>query len=101
MNKRKVQVEQLDRKLKGFTVLQKVAIPPTGWLKAVRFSLRTSLLQLANKLSITKQSVLEIEIREKAGSITLKNLRETADALDRQLVCGLVPNDGSLDALID
>ena len=53
------------------------------------------------KLSITKQSVQEIELREREGSITLKNLRETADALDMQLVYGLIPKDGTIEALID
>ncbi len=60
-----------------------------------------SLQQLADKLSITKQSVQEIELREKEGTITLKNLRVAANALDMQLVYGLVPKDGSLEKLID
>jgi predicted DNA-binding mobile mystery protein A len=57
--------------------------------------------QLANRISITKQSVLEIEQREKDGTISLKSLRETARALDMELVYGFVPKDGSLDALIE
>ena len=101
MNKKKIQLEQLDRKLKVYASVQKVAAPPTGWLKAIRVSLGMSLQQLADKLSITKQSVQEIELREKKGSITLKNIKETADALDMQLVYGLVPKDGTIDALIE
>ena len=42
-----------------------------------------------------------MEQREKDGSISLKSLRETARALDMELVYGFVPKDGSLDALID
>jgi len=60
-----------------------------------------SLQQLADKLSITKQSVQEIEKREKEGNITLKNLREAANALDMHLVYALVPKDGSIENLID
>lgn len=101
MNKKKLQLEQLDRKLNGFTDAAKVTPPPTGWLKAVRVSLGMSLQQLADKLSITKQSVQEIEQREKEGSITLNNLKETANALDMQLVYGFVPKDGTLDDLIE
>lgn len=101
MNKKKLQIEQLENKLSGFRTAQKVVKPPTGWLKAVRVSLGMSLQQLADKLSITKQSVQEIELREKEGTITLKNLREAANALDMQLVYGLVPKDGSLEKLID
>lgn len=101
MNKKKLQIDQLERKLDGFTSAKKVPKPPTGWLKAVRVSLGMSLQQLADKLSITKQSVQEIEIREKEGNITLKSLRESANALDMQLVYGLVPKDGTIENLID
>lgn len=101
MNRKKLQIEQLELKLKGFTAAKKVAVPDTGWLKAVRVSLGISLQQLADKLSITKQSVQEIEQREREGNITLKSLRDTAKVLDMELVYGLVPKDGSLDALIE
>lgn len=101
MSNKKLQIEQLGRKLNEFITVQQVIVPPTGWLKAVRVSLGMSLQQLATKLSITKQSVQEIELREKEGTITLKNLRETANALDMQLVYGLVPKDGSIEKLID
>ena len=101
MSINRLQLEQLDQKLKVFNSVRKINVPPTGWLKAVRVSLGMSLQQLAEKLSITKQSVQEIELREKEGSITLKNLKETAAALDMELVYGLVPKDGSIDALIE
>ena len=42
-----------------------------------------------------------MEQREKNGSITLKSLRDTAKALDMELVYGFVPTDGSLNALIE
>ena len=101
MNKRKLQLEQLDRKIKGFNKAVKVTPPPTGWLKAIRLSLGMSLQQVADKLAITKQSVQEIETREKEGGITIKSLKEAANAMDMQLVYALVPKDGSLDALIE
>ena len=101
MNKKKLQLEQLDRKIKGFSIAKSITPPATGWLKAVRVSLGMSLQQLAHKLSITKQSVQEIEKREKEGNITLKTLKDVANALDMQLVYGLVPKDSSLDALVE
>lgn len=75
--------------------------PPTGWVKAVRLALGMTLQQLANRLSITRQSTQEIENREIEGSITLKSLMEAADALDMELVYGFVPKDGSLEKYID
>lgn len=81
--------------------LQKIAVPPIGWIKAIRMALGMSARQLGGKLQITRQGVQDMENREQEGSITLKALRETAKALDMQLVYGFVPNDGSLNALID
>ncbi len=60
-----------------------------------------TLLQMGKRLGVSKQAVLDMEKREAEGSITLKALREVGQALDMQLVYGFVPNDGSLDALIE
>lgn len=101
MGKKSLQIQQLNGKMLAYASLQKVAPPPTGWIKAIRNAIGMSMLQLGNRLSITKQSVLDIERREKNGSITIKALREAARALDMQLVYGFVPNDGSLELLIE
>jgi len=101
MNKKSLQLQQLNNKMQAFTSVQNLVPPPTGWLKAVRSAIGMSLQQLSKRLSITKQSVQEIEQREQEGSITIKSLREAAKALDMQLVYGFVPIDGSLEALID
>ena len=101
MKKNKLQLEQLESKIKVYVPITKVAVPPTGWIKAVRLGLGMTLQQLANRISISKQSVLEMEQREKDGSISLKLLRDSARALDMELVYGFVPKDGTLDALIE
>lgn|SRR5690606_16312590 len=101
MNKKKLQLDQLDRKLDKYKMASKVTPPPSGWIRSIRLSLGMTLQQLAEKLSITKQSVYELEKREKEGSITLKSLKEVANAMDLQLVYALVPKDGSLDLLIE
>ena len=101
MNKKSLQLQQLNDKMLVFTSLKQVAIPPTGWVRAIRTALGMSMEQLGNKLSITKQSIQDIENREKDGAITIKSLKELGKALDMQLVYGFVPNDGSLDALIE
>jgi len=101
MRNKSLQIQQLNSKMLAFVSLQKIAAPPTGWIKAIRTSIGMSMLQLGKKLSITKQSVQDIERREKDGSVTIKALREAAKALDMQLVYGFVPSDGSLEALID
>jgi len=97
----KLVIEQLDKKLQSFKSLQAIAIPTAGWIHAIRTALKMSLRQLGNRLSITPQSVKEIEQREKDGSITLKNLREAGKALDMQLIYGFIPKEESLEKMIE
>jgi len=101
MDKRQLLLDQLESKIKVFAPTLKVVVPATGWIKAIRIGLGMSLKQLGGLLSMTKQSAMELERREKEGSITLKTLRETAKVLDMELVYGFVPKDVSLEALID
>ena len=101
MGKKSLQLQQLNSKMLDFASLKHVAMPPTGWIKAIRTAIGMSMQQLGNKLNVSKQGVMDIEKREKEGSITVKSLREIARALDMQLVYGFVPNEGSLDALIE
>jgi predicted DNA-binding mobile mystery protein A len=98
---KKLQITHLEAKLSEFAAAEKVAQPPIGWIKAVRTSLGMTLKQMAKRLSITKQSAMEIEKREQEGSITLRALREAAHALDMELVYGLAPKDGTLHSLIE
>jgi predicted DNA-binding mobile mystery protein A len=101
MFRKNLQVQQLDHKMQLMTTAQKAIMPPSGWIKAIRSALGMSLQQLGNKLSVTRQSVQDLERREQTGAVTLRSLREIAAAMDMQLVYGFVPNDGSLDALIE
>jgi len=101
MRIRILQLQQLNSKMQRFASLQNVDSPPTGWLKAIRIVLGISSQQLANKLSMTRQGVLDMERREKDGTITIKAMREVANALEMQLVYAFVPKDGSLDGLIN
>jgi predicted DNA-binding mobile mystery protein A len=101
MDNKKLQISQLESRIRLFSPTRQLPNPPTGWIKAIRLALGMSLQQLANKLAKTKQSVQEIEVREIEGAITLKSLRETARALDMELVYGFVPKEGSLEAYIE
>ncbi len=101
MIKSRLLADHLASKLKEFQPVAQATIPPIGWIKTVRMALGMSLQQLGTKLSITKQSVQELEKRESEGSISIKTLREVANALDMKLVYGFVPKDGDVDRLIE
>lgn len=101
MGKKSLQLQQLNNKMLSYAPLKQVVMPPIGWIKAIRTAIGMSMQQLGNKLCVSKQAVLDMEKREVDGSITIKSLREIGRAMDMQLVYGFVPNDGSLDALIE
>jgi DNA-binding transcriptional regulator YiaG len=65
MGKTSLQLQQLNSKMLGFTALKQVAMPPTGWIKAIRNALGMSMQQLGAKLNVSKQGVMDIEKREK------------------------------------
>jgi len=96
----KLILRQLDKKLMAFQPLQD-AMPATGWVNLIRKTLNMSLRQLGDRLSITPQSMGDIEKREKQGTISLKALREAAEALDMTFVYGFIPKDGTLEKMIE
>ncbi|ACD91267.1 MAG: mobile mystery protein A [Chlorobium limicola] len=101
MKDRSLQREHLNEKMRAFNSAGAVSHPPVGWIHAIRTALGMSMQQLGKRLGVTKQNIQNIERREKDGAITIKSLRELGAALDMRLVYGFVPNDGTLDALVD
>jgi predicted DNA-binding mobile mystery protein A len=100
MLNKKLQISQLDRKMKPYKRLASTSFTES-WIKTVRLALGMSLKQLGNKMGITAQSVRSIEEREKNGTISLKSLKKVAKALDLELVYGLAPIDESLEKMIE
>lgn len=100
-NQKKLQLEQLDKKLRPFLETEKTPVPEGGWLHAIRKTLNMSLEQLGQKLKITKQGARQIEESESSGSITIKSLKEVARVLDMQLVYAFVPKQGTLEDLVN
>lgn len=99
--KRKLMVEQLDRKLESLASLKTVEVPPKGWINAIRTTLNMSLVQLAKRLNRTAVTVKEMEEREKDKSITLKKLIEVGNALNLQFVYGFLPKESSIEKMIE
>ncbi len=83
--------EQLDLTLSSLGPLRDLSIPPKGWIRAIRDALGMSGRQLAERLGVSRQRVVEIERDERAGSVTLKTMRRVAESLDSVFVYGFVP----------
>lgn len=99
--KQRLLIEQIDRKLEVFRPIENTIVPKKGWVNTVRIALKMSARQLADRLKISPQSVHEIEHRESNGTITLKTLKEAANALDMQLVYGFIPKEESIEKMIE
>jgi predicted DNA-binding mobile mystery protein A len=100
MKTQKLILEQTTRKVMILKKAEELVIPPEGWIYSIRQALGMSLRQLGTKMKITPQSVREIEMREKAGTVSLKVLKQFGKALNMKLVYGFIPEKGSLDDTI-
>lgn len=96
---KKLAREQLDVTLKQFLPLKATVPPRKGWIRAIRDALGMSGEQLAKRLDTNKQRVSRIEQDEKLGNVTVKTLRNVAEALDCEFIYGFVPKQSLEDAV--
>lgn len=99
--KKQILLEQMERKLQPFYMVENSTVPPKGWINSIRTSLNMTLEQLGNKLGISRQGVKKIEDSEVKGSASINALKEVAEAMDMKFVYGFVPKHGSLDKLLE
>jgi predicted DNA-binding mobile mystery protein A len=101
MNKQILILEQIDNKILILKKAEKLSVPSSGWVFAIRQSLGMSLRQLGSRMGITPQSVNEIEKREIEGTVSLKVLRQFGKAINLKLVYGFIPEQGTLKGMIE
>lgn len=82
---------QLDVTLAKFGEVKSLQLPPKGWIRAVREALGMSGKQLAGRLKVSQPRVHKLEQSEPSGALTLKTMRQVAEALDCVFVYALVP----------
>jgi|SaaInlStandDraft_1057018.scaffolds.fasta_scaffold58595_2 predicted DNA-binding mobile mystery protein A len=82
------------------SIIPKVRTPRDGWVRSLRNALGMKLKDLAKRLSVNDSTVSRMENREVDGTITLNSLRKLADAMDCDLVYGLVPREGNYSKLL-
>ena len=101
MKKQKLILDQVDRKIREIKLHETFIMPEEGWIYSIRHALGMSLRQLGKKLKITAQSVKEIEIRERNGTVSLNVLRQVGSSLDMKLIYVFIPRSGSLEKMIE
>jgi transcriptional regulator with XRE-family HTH domain len=79
------------RMMKGLNEARKVPRPGRGWLQLFRKSMQLSAGEVARRMKVSRHQPLQFEKAEVRDSITLRSLRSMAEAMDCDLVYGLIP----------
>lgn len=91
MKPRKIALKQLDRQLEPWLQAKAYFQPRKGWVSCMRKALGMTLPQLAKRLKVTRSRAVKIQQAEILDTLTLRTLKETADALGCDFVYALVP----------
>ena len=91
MKTHQLALKQLDRQLEPWLQSKAFFQPRRGWVATLRKALGMTLPQLARKLDVARSRVIKIQQAELSGSLTIRSLKETANALNCDLVYALVP----------
>lgn len=89
-NRKRLVLQQLDETLARLAGLKTVS-PPRGWIRAIREALGMSGRQFAARLGVSPPRVTALEREELSGGLSIKTLRQAAEALDCVFVYALVP----------
>ncbi|TAK76793.1 MAG: mobile mystery protein A [Gammaproteobacteria bacterium] len=102
MNNRWLAIKQLDRQLKEWQVVNsQSARPRAGWVKTLRVALSMSAEQLAKRLGLTRSRITQLESAEVRDAVTLRTLKEAANAMGCELVYAIVPKGNTtLESII-
>ena len=92
--------KQLERR---FATLRETpfAVPPRGWIRAIREALGMTARQLAARMGTSVSRIPVIEKAEVTGSTTIKTLRQAAEAMNCTFVYAFVPTKPLDDILRD
>lgn len=102
MKNKSLTIKQLDRQLHEWQRLShQYGTPRKGWIKTVRSALSMTAEQFANRLGHTRARVNQLENGEVHDAVTLRTLKEAANALECELVYAIVPKgNSSLEEII-
>lgn len=96
MKNQRLIINQLDRQSKEWqAVHNKYGKPRAGWIKTIRVALSMSAEQLGSRLSLTRGRINQLENAEIQNAVTLRSLKEAANALGCELIYAIVPKGNS------
>jgi predicted DNA-binding mobile mystery protein A len=89
--------QQLETTLARLACIRDAQRPARGWLRAIREALGMSGKQLARRLGVSAPWISTLEKKELAGSVTIKTMRQAAEALDCVFVYAVIPRNSLAD----
>jgi predicted DNA-binding mobile mystery protein A len=97
------QRQLLDQRLEHWASVKDTAMPPAGWIKAVRGALGMNTRQLAALLGTTHSTIVALEKREAEGKASLEMVQRAARAMGCKLIYAIVPIDPgkTLDGMVN
>ncbi len=101
---KKIAREQYSKLISQAASFTSVSQPKEGWIKAVRSALTMSGAALSKRLGGHRTTVSYLERSELDGSITLKKMKQAAEAMHCRFVYAIVPVGGpdkSIEKIID
>lgn len=97
----KIISRQVSRKLEDLRPIKGITSGVSSWIDYVRLGLGMSLSQLAERVGVAQSSLSGSIKLEKEGKISIKKLKEIAEAMDCELVYGFVPKKKIEDLMRD
>ena len=88
---RRVMREQLDKSFKKFGKVSDMQPPVKGWLRSIREALGMSGKHLGARIGVSQPRIVKMERDELSGAVTLKTMRQAAEAMDCVFVYSLIP----------
>jgi len=89
--------KDLDRELRPFLTARRVHRPSGGWLRTVRKALGLSAAAMAKDLRVSPSAVFQMERSEWNDKISLRGLRDAAQAMACEVVYAIVPYQGNFE----
>lgn len=86
-----IELRQVDQLVEPWRALIRRTPPRGGWLRLVREALGMTTRQVAQRLQMSQSNIVQLEKAERQGSVSLKRMRQAANALGCELVYAVVP----------
>jgi len=84
--------KQIEKRLTPLRKIEgELAMPGRGWIRAIREALGMTATQLASRLGVVQSRITALEKAEVSGSVTIKTMREAAEAMNCKFVYAIVP----------